>query len=173
MPRISSRWRLALAVSGLALVAACSPNRPVNQSAYTAPGPTNASEPTPVSGPGNVLTTPSGMTVYVYDRDSAGHSTCYDACAAYWPPVYAPAGAAPVGGLTLVQRGDGRMQWATSQGMPLYTFVDDRTPPVKRRVNEAARYRPLRHPRLPAGAMSARQPSQRPALACAIGARRH
>ena len=77
MPRISSRWRLALAVSGLALVAACSPNRPVNQSAYTAPGPTNASEPTPVSGPGNVLTTPSGMTVYVYDRDSAGAD-------AYW-----------------------------------------------------------------------------------------
>jgi len=128
MPRISLCRRLALAISGLALVAACTPDRPVRQSAYVAPGPTNAYEPTPVSGPSNVMTSPSGMTVYVYDRDSPGQSTCYDACAAYWPPVYAPAGAVPAGGLTLVHRGDGRMQWATSEGMPLYTFVDDRAP---------------------------------------------
>jgi predicted lipoprotein with Yx(FWY)xxD motif len=135
MPRISSRWRLALAVSGLALLAACTPYHPMQQSTYVAPEPTTVPEPTvvPVQSPmpvstSNVMTTSSGMTVYVYDRDTAGHSTCYDTCAEYWPPVYAPAGAVPTGGLALITRGDGRVQWATSDGKPLYTFVNDRVP---------------------------------------------
>jgi predicted lipoprotein with Yx(FWY)xxD motif len=135
MPRISSHWRPALAVSGLALLAACTPYHPREQSTYVAPEPTTVPEPTvvPTQSPkpvstSNVMTTSSGMTVYVYDRDTAGRSTCYDTCAEYWPPVYAPDGAAPTSGLALITRGDGRVQWATSDGKPLYTFVNDRVP---------------------------------------------
>jgi predicted lipoprotein with Yx(FWY)xxD motif len=142
MPRNQSLWRPVLALSGLALLAACSSRHPVQQSSYVAPAPTPTvvpeatvvpapvvptQTPVPVST-SNVMTTSSGMTVYVYDRDMAGRSTCYDACAAYWPPVYAPAGAVATGGLALITRGDGRMQWATSDGMPLYTSIYDRVP---------------------------------------------
>lgn len=68
------------------------------------------------------------MTVYVYDRDTPGRSNCYDQCAQYWPPAYAPGGAVASGGLTLIQRADGQTQWATSNGLPLYTYVNDHGP---------------------------------------------
>lgn len=143
MPRKSSLWQPILAVSGLALLAACV-GRPVEQNSYVAPEPSVMPAPapvvpaytpapvyTPASAPvpaGSVLTTSNGMTVYVFDRDSAGRSTCYDQCAQYWMPVYAPAGAVSTNGLTLIQRADGQMQWATSSGMPLYTYVNDHGP---------------------------------------------
>ena len=139
MPRTTSLWRPALAVAGLAICAACA-DRAVAQETYVAPytvpvAPTYTTTytttyaPAPVSAPtGTVLTTSNGMTVYVFDRDAPGRSTCYDRCAQYWIPVYAPPGAAAGNGLTLIQRGDGRMQWATSQGMPLYTYFNDRAP---------------------------------------------
>jgi len=145
MPRKSSLWQPVLAVSGLALLAACV-GRPVDQpnyvapdqSSYVAPTPapvvpayTPAPVYTPASAPapaGTVLTTSNGMTVYVFDRDTPGRSSCYDQCAQYWMPVYAPAGAVSTNGLTLIQRADGQMQWATSNGMPLYTYVNDHGP---------------------------------------------
>ena len=141
MPRKLSLWQPVLAVSGLALLAACV-GRPVEQNSYVAPEPTVAPAPvvpsytpapvyTPASttvAAGTVLTTSNGMTVYVYDRDSAGRSTCYDQCAQYWMPVYAPAGAVSTNGLALIQRADGQMQWATSNGMPLYTYANDHGP---------------------------------------------
>lgn len=142
MPRTSSLWRPMLAVSSLALLAACAVP-PAEQSSYVAPQPTVAPvttvpapsytpaqySPTYVSAPaGTVLTTSNGMTVYVFDRDTPGRSNCYDQCAQYWPPVYAPAGATASGGLNLIQRADGQMQWATSNGLPLYTYVNDHGP---------------------------------------------
>lgn len=76
---------------------------------------------------GKVLTDPAGMTLYTFDKDMAGESSCYDACAEHWPPALAPADAQPVGDLTLVKRKDGAMQWA-DDGKPLYTYVDDKKP---------------------------------------------
>lgn len=142
MPRTSLPWRPMLAVSSLALLTACATPPPEQrsyvapeQSSYVAPQPAVPAyapapySPTYVSAPaGTVLTTSSGMTVYVFDRDSPGRSTCYDQCAQYWPPAYAPAGAVATSGLTLIQRADGQMQWATSNGLPLYTYVNDHAP---------------------------------------------
>ena len=34
-----------------------------------------------------ILTDSKGMTLYVWDKDSAGTSTCYDKCAQAWPPA--------------------------------------------------------------------------------------
>jgi predicted lipoprotein with Yx(FWY)xxD motif len=135
MSRNTPLWGPALAVSSLALLAACV-GRPVEQNSYVEPQPSVIQAPaTPAYAPtyasaqtGSVLTTANGMTVYVYDRDTPGRSNCYDQCAAYWPPAYAPGGAAPSGGLTLIQRADGQTQWATANGMPLYTYVNDHAP---------------------------------------------
>lgn len=45
-------------------------------------------------------------------------------CAALWPPVIAPEGASPIGKWTVVQRADGRRQWAYD-GFALYTSALD------------------------------------------------
>jgi len=140
MSRRTPLWGPALAVSSLALLAACG-GRPYEQNGYAdqnsysqpqpsaVPAPAPTYTPTYASAPtGSVLTTANGMTVYVYDRDAPGRSNCYDQCAAYWPPAYAPGGAVPSGGLTLIRRADGQTQWATANGMPLYTYVNDHAP---------------------------------------------
>lgn len=76
---------------------------------------------------GKVLTDAKGMTLYTYDKDTAGMSNCTGECAEYWPPAKAEAGAKPVGDLTLIKRADGTMQWADG-GKPLYTFAKDKAP---------------------------------------------
>jgi predicted lipoprotein with Yx(FWY)xxD motif len=73
---------------------------------------------------GSVMTTPQGMTVYSYDKDQPGASNCYGECASHWPPVTASSNAVPYGNMTIINRSDGRRQWAYN-GMPLYTYVDD------------------------------------------------
>ena len=60
---------------------------------------------------GKVLADPKGMTLYTYDKDAMGKSNCSGECAEYWPPVLATSDAKPVGGLTIIKRDDGKMQW--------------------------------------------------------------
>ena len=78
---------------------------------------------------GTILTDANGMTLYTYASDTAGTSTCYDKCATAWPPAtvnrdpVAPDGLA--GDLGVTQRTDGSEQ-LTYNGMPLYTYVDDK-----------------------------------------------
>ena len=73
---------------------------------------------------GEVYTDEKGMTLYVYDKDEAGKSNCYDKCATNWPPFKAAAGAMAMGEWTIVTRTDGTMMWAYD-GKPLYTYVKD------------------------------------------------
>jgi predicted lipoprotein with Yx(FWY)xxD motif len=76
---------------------------------------------------GQVLTTPEGRTVYTFDQDTAGASSCYGDCAAEWPPVTAAADAQPFGQMSVVTRTDGARQWAYD-GKPLYLYHDDDAP---------------------------------------------
>ena len=78
-------------------------------------------------GGANVLTDAKGMTLYTYDKDTAGVTNCYDKCAAGWPPAAASADAKADGDFTLVDRKDGTKMWAY-KGMPLYTWVKDKKP---------------------------------------------
>ena len=71
-----------------------------------------------------VLTDANGMTLYTFDKDTAGVSNCYDDCAANWPPVTAAADAKADGEFTIVDRTDGTKMWA-HEGMPLYLWVKD------------------------------------------------
>jgi predicted lipoprotein with Yx(FWY)xxD motif len=52
-------------------------------------------------------------------------SMCYDDCAKNWPPFFAEASAKADGAYTVVERKDGKKQWA-KDGMPLYFFIKDK-----------------------------------------------
>ena len=71
-----------------------------------------------------VLADPSGMTVYTFDKDTAGSgkSVCNDQCAKMWPPV--PANAKVMEPYSVVTRDDGGKQLAY-KGKPLYLFAND------------------------------------------------
>jgi predicted lipoprotein with Yx(FWY)xxD motif len=86
---------------------------------------------------GNMMTTPTGMTLYTFDKDAAGRSNCDGQCIQYWHPLLATQGATATANMTLINRSDGQMQWATANGMPLYTYINDirRTGPNDRRMN--------------------------------------
>ena len=84
---------------------------------------------------GTVLVDAAAKTLYTFDNDSAGTSTCKDACAAKWPPLVLQGGATSpvagpgVSGLTAVARPDDptKMQVALN-GKPLYTYSLDTAP---------------------------------------------
>ena len=73
---------------------------------------------------GKVLAGENGMTLYTYKKDEKGESYCYDKCATNWPPYLADASANAEGDYTLVERKDGKKQWAL-KGMPLYFWIKD------------------------------------------------
>jgi len=77
---------------------------------------------------GAMLTDPSGMTLYYFDKDDSGNkSTCNGKCAERWIPLAAPADAQPTGDFTLIVRNDGSKMWAYRY-RPLYTSHADKAP---------------------------------------------
>jgi predicted lipoprotein with Yx(FWY)xxD motif len=80
----------------------------------------------PVKKANGMLVDAKGMTVYIYDNDSAnsGKSACTGACAQNWLAV--PAGDATLAPpYSAITRDDGSKQLAY-KGKPLYTFVKDK-----------------------------------------------
>src|SRR5689334_14331231 len=61
---------------------------------------------------GKALVDAKGMTLYTFDRVTAGKSACNGQCAQNWPPLMAAAGAAASGDWSVVTRDDGAKQWA-------------------------------------------------------------
>jgi predicted lipoprotein with Yx(FWY)xxD motif len=83
---------------------------------------------------GPYLTDSAGMTVYLFTMDQDNLSTCYDDCAAAWPPLLVQQGEMPVAGdgvdgakVGLTERDDGAFQ-VTYDGAPLYFWNGDRQP---------------------------------------------
>jgi predicted lipoprotein with Yx(FWY)xxD motif len=72
---------------------------------------------------------PNGMTLYTFDKDTAGSgkSVCVDKCAINWPPLMADASASGSGDWSAITRADGSKQWAY-KGWPLYYWVKDQKP---------------------------------------------
>jgi len=83
----------------------------------------------PATSQNGVLATPSGATVYTFDKDTvgSGKSACNGPCAQLWPPVAAQASDAASGDWSIVTRDDGSKQWAY-KGWPLYTYSKDAKP---------------------------------------------
>jgi predicted lipoprotein with Yx(FWY)xxD motif len=80
----------------------------------------------PAKMDGGVMVGPNGMTLYTFDKDTAGSgkSVCVDKCAVNWPPFMATAGASAKGDWSIVTRADGSHQWAY-KGSPLYYWIKD------------------------------------------------
>ena len=76
---------------------------------------------------GKTLVDAKGMTLYIFDKDSAGKSACNGSCASNWPPLMVAAGASASGDWSIVTRDDGSKQWAYKT-KPLYTWVKDTKP---------------------------------------------
>lgn len=104
--------RTLAATAALLLVAAC---------ASTPPAPASAAD--------GVLVGANGMTLYTFDKDTAGggKSVCNGPCAANWPPLAAPADAKASGDWSVIARDDGMRQWAY-KGKPLYFWAKDQKP---------------------------------------------
>jgi predicted lipoprotein with Yx(FWY)xxD motif len=78
---------------------------------------------------GRILVDARGHTLYLFEKDTRGRSSCSGACAAGWPPLIVSgkprAGAgASAARLGRTKRADGRWQ-VTYNHHPLYTFVGD------------------------------------------------
>lgn len=73
---------------------------------------------------GPVIANENGRTLYTYDKDSTGRSTCNAQCAVNWPPYVAAEDAEDTGDWTIIAREDGQKQWAY-KGMPVYTWSKD------------------------------------------------
>ena len=76
----------------------------------------------PATTMNGMLVGPTQMTLYVFDK-----SMCNGGCATNWPPLMAPANAAPIGDWSVVMRDDGSKQWAY-KGRPLYHWAKDTKP---------------------------------------------
>lgn len=79
---------------------------------------------------GEVLVDGDGMTVYVFDNDTDGTSSCTGDCETNWPPV--PGDVTAGEGvdadlLSTTEREDGSSQ-ATYDGQPVYLFAGDQAP---------------------------------------------
>jgi predicted lipoprotein with Yx(FWY)xxD motif len=94
-----------------------------------APGHAQTAQPAKVAetSKGKALVDQKGMTLYVFDRDSGGKSSCTGQCAQNWPPLAAAAGEQASGDWTVTTRDDGSRQWAY-KGKPLYTWSKDTKP---------------------------------------------
>ena len=76
-----------------------------------------------------ILTGPNGMSLYTFDRDTAGSgkSVCNGPCATNWPPLMAGDMDKGSGDYSVITRDDGKKQWAF-KGKPLYYWVKDAKP---------------------------------------------
>lgn len=83
---------------------------------------------------GAFLTDANGRSLYLLEEDGAGESTCYEMCAAIWPPLLAgtaaptPADSAVRANLlgSVPRRGGGSQ--VTYNGHPLYYYLGDAAP---------------------------------------------
>ncbi|WP_207400602.1 hypothetical protein [Actinomadura roseirufa] len=145
------RWAIpaaaALTATGLVLTAcgqedagrqrnaaAGSRAEPSSEPSSTPSTETTALEVASVTKLGKVVTDGAGKTLYRFDNDTArpSASTCLEACAMTWPPVWAGSGDTPVKGVEQslvgkVKRPDGKWQ-VTLGGWPLYRFAKDQSP---------------------------------------------
>lgn len=82
---------------------------------------------------GEFLVDDDGMALYLFTTDTDGTSTCYDECAAVWPPLLTDtedvtaSGAVDAALIGTVERTNGTVQ-VTYDGQPLYYFADDNEP---------------------------------------------
>jgi predicted lipoprotein with Yx(FWY)xxD motif len=150
-PRFGGWLPAAALLAGLILIlAACSaattatPAESVAELESTAASESEAAEESEAAGgaveitvsetsAGSALAGEGGMTLYIFDNDTGGESSCYEGCATNWPPLLVEGGAEPTAGegvtgdIGVTARTDGTVQ-VTYEDMPLYYFANDSAP---------------------------------------------
>jgi predicted lipoprotein with Yx(FWY)xxD motif len=127
----------AAAAVSIAALAGCSSGAPASSGGSDAAGASKAASAPAAAAElkvastklGSVVVDGTGMTVYIFDKDTAGKpSTCAGQCATLWPAVTTTAAKPTVDGVTgtvgTVSTADGKKQ-ITLGGLPLYTFAKD------------------------------------------------
>jgi predicted lipoprotein with Yx(FWY)xxD motif len=144
--RVSGRPRLGWAAAGLAALALIAAACTAGGSASSGAGAYGAG-PAPSATPpaaavvdlrgsrlGQILVDGQGRSLYLFEADRMGRSSCNAACASAWPPYLsngAPkAGDGVAGGQlsTTVRADDGGGTQVTYHGHPLYYYVGDSEP---------------------------------------------
>ena len=119
--------------SGKSTTAASQPTTAANQSSY-APATTTSAAPTALITTkqgklGTILAYgPKRLTVYLFEADNGGASSCSGECASVWPAVSGhpqASGQAVASHLGTVTRADGTTQ-VTYNGHPLYLYSRDK-----------------------------------------------
>jgi predicted lipoprotein with Yx(FWY)xxD motif len=114
-------------------VAACGGSGSTASSSASAPAAATATVSVAMNAKlGPILVDGNGRTLYLFEADKSPSSTCYGACATYWPPLLT--GGAPTAGtgvkaslLGTTRRTDGTTE-VTYGGHPLYYVVTDHNP---------------------------------------------
>jgi predicted lipoprotein with Yx(FWY)xxD motif len=73
---------------------------------------------------GKMLVTPKGMTLYTFDKDMGGKSSCDAQCLKMWPAFHAEKASKADTDFSVVKAMDGKDMWAY-KGMPLYRYHED------------------------------------------------
>ena len=132
-------WCVA-ALAALALVAAaCAGNGASSSGAYGVGAPPSSSPPAAAvveahgSRLGQLLVDGQGRTLYLFEADQPGMSSCNGACASAWPPYLSDAtphaGTGVTGSLLGTSaRGDDGGTQVTYDGHPLYYYAGDSEP---------------------------------------------
>jgi predicted lipoprotein with Yx(FWY)xxD motif len=123
------RLGLALAVLSLLVAAGCGSSDD-NKSSSSSGGSSRATVDLTKTDVGDVLTGPSGRTLYLFEKDKSAKSTCSGECANDWPPLMAsgkPSAGTGVNASMLgtSKRSDGKEQ-VTYNGHPLYYYEGDK-----------------------------------------------
>jgi predicted lipoprotein with Yx(FWY)xxD motif len=122
------RLGLALAVVSLLVAAGCGSSSSSDNS-KTSSSSSKATVDLTKTDVGDVLTGPSGRTLYLFEKDRSAKSTCSGECANDWPPLMASGKPAAGSGvkasmLGTSKRSDGKEQ-VTYNGHPLYYYEGD------------------------------------------------
>jgi predicted lipoprotein with Yx(FWY)xxD motif len=146
MARIPSAIAISAAIALLALAGCGGSDSSSSGGVYGSGGANQTAEPAssateagsaavvavaPVPKLGKLIVDSEGFTLYDFHKDTGTTSTCYGACAEFWPPLTTSgspeAEGVPAGMLGTTMRKDGTEQ-VTFAGHPLYTFSEDKKP---------------------------------------------
>ncbi|MFL5956113.1 MAG: hypothetical protein ACJ756_01550 [Solirubrobacterales bacterium] len=127
------RLALPLAIVSLLVAAGCGSSSSSDSGKTSSPSSAKASNATVdlhKTDVGDVLTGPSGRTLYLFEKDKSRQSTCSGECANDWPPLMASGKPAAGSGvkasmLGTTKRSDGKEQ-VTYNGHPLYYYEGDK-----------------------------------------------
>ena len=122
---------LALAVPAAALaIAGCGDSSPAAGTARAAGA--NTAVNVDRTGLGRVLADSHDRTLYLFEKDAGGKSTCSGPCASAWPPLLVHGKLVAVAGASSSLLGttarSGGVRQATYDGHPLYYYAGDEVP---------------------------------------------